>query len=499
MTRSRISWGARERWRPDHTVESFAYDDLYRLVAAHRRAPNDVTKEWEYQYDRIGDLVAATVDGTIVSTDLERDDSGRVVRTEDLAIRWDAQGRVASVRGSGMRVSNLYDYEGRRVVRSLVRFADSQSDERVLSLFRDYEHHGDRVVKFVELFGGLVVTAETSLLVDPASTDVYFHHTDHLGTSILRFDGMGTRVGKSVLAPYGAFEVTQGVEPSGRGFTGAPQDGSLGLTAFEARYLHEATGRFLSPDPELLHVSEPPAFPQALNVYAYSLNRPYTFIDWDGRFPLPVIASAAPLLWQHRGDIWDSAKSGYDASTRAAESFATASADRLMSAGGKPQDDPLAAAGLFVASLWTRETAPRTAATVSYAFSGPVLLKNSYQWIRIGSSFMRSAGPTGLSIKWGAGKATFWQRGQRVTKDFADDIPELTRGLNKWLRNRQLPGTSHEGHLHIIKNPVFSSDAVRKGVNKVLEGIQRLTPSGAMSWYFWRRGTASPTKNRSSE
>ena len=475
------------------TVENFDYDDLHRLVSAHRIAPNGATKGWKYQYDRTGDLVAATVNGAIVSTTVDRDDSGRVVRTDDLAISWDAEGRLASARGRGMNLSNVYDYEGRRVVRRLARLADSKADEHLLSLFRDYEHHGKRAVKFIKLFGGMVATVETSLPEEPQSPEKHYHHTDHLGSSIIRFDGMGTSVGESAFAPYGALESNRGVESFGRGFTGAPQDGSLGLTAFEARYLHEATGRFLSPDPALLHISKPLASPQALNLYAYSLNRPYTFIDRDGRFPLPVVLGAG--LWQHREAI----SAGYHASTRWGENLAQASADRLVRAGGGIADDPLAAAVGLVASLWTPETAPRTMIALSYAASGPALLRNSYQWVRFGSSYSRATGPTGFSIKLGAGKAKYWRDGQRIVKDYAETIPRIMRGLNRSLRNLKLPGISDKGHIHIIKNPIFSSSGVRKGVDKVLEGIQRLAPSGGMGWYFWKRGNESSTSNDAGE
>ena len=292
----------RERVVADRrTVETFDYDDLHRLIAAHRTGPNGDAKAWAYQYDRIGNLLAATVNGALVGTDVDRDVTGRVVRTDDLAIDWDAEGRLASARGRGIELSNVYDYEGRRVLRRLARPADPEEDERLLSLFSDYELHGKRGVKFLKLFGGLAATVETFSLATARPSTVHYHHTDHLGSSIIRFDDTGTITGQTEFAPFGALDASQGAASFGRGFTGVHQDPALGIAQFEARAMISSTGRFLSPDPELLHLEETPLSPQALNAFSYAANRPLTHVDPDGRAFSAIVTGAFALYdtYQH--------------------------------------------------------------------------------------------------------------------------------------------------------------------------------------------------------
>lgn len=274
------------------TAETFGYDDLHRLVAAHRTDSNGDAKAWTYRYDRIGNLLEATFNNGPVDIDVNRDVTGRVVQTGDLVIGWNAEGRVASARGRGLELSNVYDYEGRRVLRRLARLAEPENDERLLSLFSDYELRDERRVKFLKLFGGLAATVENASTA--AASTVHYHHTDHLGSSIIRFDDAGAIVGETAIAPFGALDKTKGVGSFGRGFTGVHQDAALGIVQFEARAMMSSSGRFLSPDPALIAIDAPPASPQALNPFSYSVNRPLTHKDPDGQlFSLVVTAGFA--------------------------------------------------------------------------------------------------------------------------------------------------------------------------------------------------------------
>lgn len=105
-------------------------------------------------------------------------------------------------------------------------------------------------------------------------------------------DAKGSVFGSRVLFPFGGTADQRGQAPL-RGIIGVHREIELDLAVFDARYLHEATGRFLSPDPILLHVSEPPATPQALNAFSYAMNRPLTHIDPDGRIAVLAVAGVA--------------------------------------------------------------------------------------------------------------------------------------------------------------------------------------------------------------
>jgi len=78
------------------------------------------------------------------------------------------------------------------------------------------------------------------------------------------------------------------------GFVGRERDNESGLLAFEARYMWGTIGRYLSPDLVLMILNEVPLSPQSLNPYAYSVNRPLTHKDPDGRlFSLVITAGFA--------------------------------------------------------------------------------------------------------------------------------------------------------------------------------------------------------------
>ena len=284
---------SRERVVADkRSTENFDHDDLHRLVAVHRTGSDGDTRIWTYQYDRIGNLTEGTVDGMPIETAADRDETGRIVRIGELTIGWNAEGLLASARGPEIKVSNVYGYDGRRVLRRLTRSAEPEQDEFLLALFSDYELHGKRGVKFVNLFDGLAATVETPPPSSTRSSTAHYHHTSHLGSSLVRFDDTGTTVGSSEFAPFGAVETTHGVGSFGRGFTGAHFDAAVGITWFEARAMIPSTGRFFSPDPALIQIDAPPASPQALSPFSYAANRPLTHKDPDGR-AFSVVVTAA--------------------------------------------------------------------------------------------------------------------------------------------------------------------------------------------------------------
>lgn len=279
----------RERWvAGSRSIETFAHDDLHRLIAAARNGP-DGTTTWGYRYDRLGSLLAATIDGSPATPSIKRDESGRALGLDDLSFGWDAEGRLATASTAVAKLRNVYAYDGRRVIRQI---AGEDGTDEFLSPFADYEIGDGRAVKLVSVLGALGATVETPESTGPPK--VRFHHTDHLKSPILRFDETGNLVGETVLAPFGNLHRIVGEAAAGRGITGAHLDTGFGLTRFEARSMHSATGRFLSPDPVLLKLDAPPGSPQALNPFSYSANRPLTHSDPEGRiFSLAVTAGFA--------------------------------------------------------------------------------------------------------------------------------------------------------------------------------------------------------------
>ena len=345
--------------------EAFGHDDLYRLISVSYTPPIvGGGRGLSYRYDRTGTLLSAQVvqelDERLARNELllpmPRDTTGRVEQLGDFALAWNPQGRLKTATTPAVRVTNVYDYAGSRIWRHETKIATDNPNATTsvfpLSDYEERDGRGEKVIRFAGAPVARVVAVAAANDVSARPLITYFH-PDHLGSPLLALNEGREIVGEQLFYPFGAVARRGGVGMS-RGFTGARREAALGLAAFDARYLHEATGRFLSPDPALLSIAEPPMLPQLLNPYAYSMNRPLSYIDPDGRNPVPATASGTagkrPL-----GSYLPFTGAGHDA--------AQYWADRLVRAGGDVRDDPVAASGLIFAVLWTPETAIDTLLT----------------------------------------------------------------------------------------------------------------------------------------
>ena len=279
-------------------VDTFGYDELHRLVSATMSRPTDsFVRRADYRYSAAGDLVALHHDGIAVPVEFMRDVSGRVVRTAQSELTWNSDGDLQSVRHAGLRLDNLYDGSGRR---GWSRLVDETSDavvETRLWPWPGYEMRNGRVIKKVKAFGGLLASiGVVALERGRTSGGVSYYHTDHLGSPVMRFDDDGQVLGQRSYGVYGRVLGEQGFGGVSEGFAGASYEGAFGLSVFEARAMADVTGRFLSPDPALLHMAAPPLSPQALNPFSYSTNRPLTHIDPDGRVVSALITAGIATI-----------------------------------------------------------------------------------------------------------------------------------------------------------------------------------------------------------
>ena len=278
-----------ERVRTRGTVrqaESFGHDELHRLVSTTwSRAVDGVTRRAAYRYSAAGDLLALEQDGVALPLDVTRDASGRVVRTARGELTWNSDGHLATVRHADLRLENLYDGSGRRGWSRMVDEASDSAIEATLWPWPGYEIRNGRATKRIDAFGGLLASVGDAARAQGggASPEISYYHADHLGSPILRLGDDGQVLGQRAYGAYGEVLDEQGLDAVSEGFTGAPYERPFDLSVFEARAMAGATGRFLSPDPVVLHVASPPLSPQALNPFSYSLNRPLTHVDPDGR------------------------------------------------------------------------------------------------------------------------------------------------------------------------------------------------------------------------
>ncbi len=123
---------------------------------------------------------------------------------------------------------------------------------------------------------------------DEASLHVEYLHSDHLGSTRLVTEALGSAVASLKFYPFGhlAEVATPGASDGVRmQFTGHERDASIGLDYMKARYCGPGLGRFLSVDP----VVGKPDHPESWNRYAYVRNRPVISVDPNGRTAYLVV------------------------------------------------------------------------------------------------------------------------------------------------------------------------------------------------------------------
>ncbi|SHJ18706.1 RHS repeat-associated core domain-containing protein [Malonomonas rubra DSM 5091] len=141
--------------------------------------------------------------------------------------------------------------------------------------------------------GCLRAVALVLLMVFPlqAAEVVTFYHVDPVGTPLVITDASGQKVWEADYKPFGEEYRTQGTQENSRRFVGKERDAETGLDYFGARYMATFSGRFLAVDAVRVVGENSGAVnsvllnnPQRLNVYSYSLNNPYRFLDPDGNY-----------------------------------------------------------------------------------------------------------------------------------------------------------------------------------------------------------------------
>jgi RHS repeat-associated protein len=140
--------------------------------------------------------------------------------------------------------------------------------------------------------------ASGTLLATYNGASTFFDLTDWLGTKRVEVAAGGGCASAFVSLPFGntandnsSYTPTAlpGYSACGdateQHFTGKERDAESGNDYFGARYYASTMGRFLSPDPKA--ASGHPSDPQTWNRYSYGANNPLTFVDPDGKEPLP--------------------------------------------------------------------------------------------------------------------------------------------------------------------------------------------------------------------
>lgn len=117
-----------------------------------------------------------------------------------------------------------------------------------------------------------------------AADNLYFVHSDHLGSNTVITDEKGEAVTQNRYYPYGSDKSSEGDQSlTERKYTSQIKDEETGIYYYNARYYDPALGTFVSPD----------EVDDSLNRYGYVKNNPILYADPSGNI---IITTTAILL-----------------------------------------------------------------------------------------------------------------------------------------------------------------------------------------------------------
>jgi len=114
-----------------------------------------------------------------------------------------------------------------------------------------------------------------------SSGNISYYFADHLGTSRVVTNSVGTVLDDSDFYPFGVERAVLSSSGNAYKFTGKERDSESALDNFGARYYMSSLGRFLRPDDP--NADQDSSDPGSWNLYTYVRNNPLRFTDADGR------------------------------------------------------------------------------------------------------------------------------------------------------------------------------------------------------------------------
>jgi len=268
-------------------TESFTYDELNRLKTATTQATIG-TSCWgqQFSYDawsNLTSIIPTKCAAPQFSPAYNLKNQIRLVGA--ISFGYDAAGNITQdgtsnnyawnaeeLLGSAAGVTYKYDGDGRRVQKSSGTIYWYGPANEVLN---ESDASGNIIADYI-FFGGRRVARRDS------SGAIFTYFSDHLGTSRILIQGVGAGpCYDSDFYPFGGEINYVNSCPQNYKFTGRERDTETQLDYFGARYYSSSYGRFLSPDLVQLKADRL-VNPQRINLYAYALNNPLSFIDPDG-------------------------------------------------------------------------------------------------------------------------------------------------------------------------------------------------------------------------
>jgi len=283
---------------------SYSYDDLYRLT--DETVTDDINGNYsaEYQYDKVGNRTASTVDG--VSTVYAYDDNDRITSqggtsytyddngntlTESIdsdvtTYTYDAKNKLTGVDKlvSGVTTNSSYTYNADGIRTS--QTVEGVETKYVVDSNRDYAQ-----VLF-ELDSADAVQVQYTYGDDLISQDragsVSYYHYDGLGSTRALSNGAGDITDTYNYEAFGELLNSTGASDNSYLFAGEQTDSFLGQQYLRARYYDSGIGRFTQQDTYMGNNSDP----VSLHKYLYASSDPANWTDPTGNFSLASVGAA---------------------------------------------------------------------------------------------------------------------------------------------------------------------------------------------------------------
>ena len=279
-------------------------------------ANSDLIKKagtWYFNYDKNGNLIAkgtsATEKTSVSDTDTFAVWTFSQTQGELWTYDYDLQNRMVKASYSDKGTTNLnecasyvYDYRGLLVKKTYQDYVPSnyvqvEGNHASKSITEYYEYTSDGRVIYNETNEGdntketTYIWANQTLWCQTTNNVIYYHHTDHLGTTEVITDCNGTVVWEAGYEAFGSVLSERGDSSFTPSYTGKFFDKSSGLYYFNARWYDSELGRFTTQDPAR----------DGVNWYAYCNNSSLIFVDPDGRDIVQLLdydrgRAAQPLL-----------------------------------------------------------------------------------------------------------------------------------------------------------------------------------------------------------
>ncbi|PFH46745.1 hypothetical protein AMATHDRAFT_183039 [Amanita thiersii Skay4041] len=263
-------------------ITTFSYDASGNITQMDGGKFN-IDKGWElksvvkngtttcYKYSKDGKRISAEK-GTVAQNSMQYDSQGRLTRRVDhinnvtTRFLYDFTGRLvrlSSIDDKGTTRTTVYVSENYDVDTTTTQTATTKQTT-------SYLIHNHRIASL--------------LTVNGTETVQYYQH-DALGSTIAVFDSDGNVLTYYDYDAFGNATPSTPANATAR-YTYCGKQLIGDLYYFGARFYDPNTGRFLTLDPFAIHLDG--LSPSSFNRYAFSINDPINYIDWNGLDPVPI-------------------------------------------------------------------------------------------------------------------------------------------------------------------------------------------------------------------